>query len=73
MKFTNVFVFFQEFSLNFLFSFFLGVFGVVGIIEFSKYDNGSDKDEGLAMCAFALFGSAAYLVDTVFAIINYNS
>ena len=62
---------FQEFSLNFLFFFFFGIFAVLGFVHFPD-TLGKTKDSGLAMSSFSLFASLAYLADTVFAVHNYN-
>lgn len=58
--------------MNFLFFFFLTVYGVMTFLHYTKEPKGSITDSGIAMGVFTLFSALAYLADTVFAIINYN-
>ena len=58
--------------MNFLMFFFLATFGVLGLLGVASQEHGAKRDSLIATCSFALMAAAAYLVDTVMAIINYK-
>ncbi|XP_018018163.1 uncharacterized protein LOC108674705 [Hyalella azteca] len=62
-----------EFSINFLFFFFLTIYGVMALVHYSADVHGSTRDCGITMGVFSLAAAAAYLGDTVMSIINYNN